>query len=635
MALNLKYVNDNFINLMQTSAQNQEILKDMQAQTDDFMQNFEDNPEIISRWGHYYFCDIDGGRIIFNHKTKNIHKCEVCGKIFESEIFDGVWQYFYRNKAIITALVSAVCFKATGNEKYLNYTKQIISFYADNYTKFKLHKKENDVYDSYETMQWGCGRIMPQGLNESIIGIRVAQAYEIISQDIDEEFKNKIHKWFFEMYRLLKPQVVEIHNISVWANCAIGIMGFVCDDKEMVNFAFEGEFGINNQMAKGVTKDYFWYEGSTHYNYFLLEGVCYLFLFAHLYNYNLNTACKNTIIAMYEAGADFTFDNGYFPNPNDGWPNLNLKTYSYQYHTMARVLGENSKIGNIVKFIENMKAPRTILPLSDAYYCNNETPLEKLLFNIDYNYNNYNEIKRTSKNYPKSNYALLRNKKLNVFLKYGLNAKSHAHPDIMNTEIVYGNMRISRDLSNAGYRSRLCNEWHRKTLAHNTVVCDGEDMPLYEMGKCVSYNDNHIKAKANTYKGVKYTREINIMHDTVQDIFSVESDVLHTFDYVLHIEKEFDISLDAVLQQASLEYTQNGYEHVLETLKLQSPPESLTFTAKSNKLDITITIDTTNKEVFLLKTPDNPVTHTRNTILLREKTKNTSYSVLIKTEDKQ
>ncbi|MFI3254603.1 MAG: heparinase II/III family protein [Eubacteriales bacterium] len=627
----MNYVNDRFIELMGSDPSNKAVLTEMEAEVRDYMSDFSDDPSITSRWGHIYFCNDDGGRLIYNHKEKNVHRCEVCGQVFQSEEYDGVWQYFYRNQAIVVSLVSALCFKATGNKEFLDYTKDIITFYADHYLEFEIHRKEGDHYKDYETMAWGSSRIMPQGLNESIVGIRVAQAYEIIKEDIDDAFKTKIFDWFQEMCRLLKPQVDQIHNIRVWNDAAIGIMGFVCGDKELVDFAFNGEFGLNNQMAQGVTKDYFWYEGSTHYNYFLLEGVCYLVLFAHLYNYEMDAKCKDTILKMYEKGAEFTFDNGYFPNPNDGWPDLNLKTYSYQYHTMARVAGENSKLGNIIKAIEKIEAPRTILPLSDAYYLNNITPVEKLLFNPDFDYNNYKEIERAETNYPNSNYTMLRNGKLNLFLKYGLNAKSHAHPDIMGIEVVYGKTRISRDLSNAGYRSRLCNEWHRKTLCHNTVVCDGEDIASFQPGECLEYGDHHVKARAGVYPeenhNVFYGREITIGTNTVEDTFTVESKDSHNYDYVYHLESQFKVTCAIAMEDGTLGYDKNGYQHVISCKQILGDPEEVVLTAEADEITVTLTFDTKGKEAFLLETMDNPVNQRRTTLLLREKGTNITYKM--------
>ena len=65
---------------------------------------------------------------------------------------------------------------------------------------------------------------------------------------------------------------------------------------------------------------------------------------------------------MFEKAYEYAFDNLYLPNPNDGWPNLNLRTFSYVYHTAARAFGEKSKVGNLLKIIENDPNPRTTLP---------------------------------------------------------------------------------------------------------------------------------------------------------------------------------------------------------------------------------------------------------------------------------
>ena len=109
-------------------------------------------------------------------------------------------------------------------------------------------------------------------------------------------------------------------------------------------------------------------------------------------------------------------------------------------------------------------------------------------------------------------------------MKYGLNGRSHAHPDIMNVEVMYKKLRLSRDLSNAGYQSRLCNEWHRKTLAHNTVCWNGTDITSVEPGKCLLFENDRVRCKAeNVYEGIDYTRELKITENSVLDYFQVEA----------------------------------------------------------------------------------------------------------------
>ncbi len=615
----MDYVNARFFEEMRSVPENREMLQKMQSQVDAFMQSFSDSPERISRWGHYYFCEEDGGRLIFDLSSPHAHRCEVCGKVFQSEILDGVWTYFYRNRAVVMGLVSAAVYRACRQQKYLDYAKQILEFYADTYAQYPLHNKENGVYDSLETMAWGCGKMMPQGLNESIVAIRFAQTVEMLKPDLEPAFLDKIYrKLYREMFHLLAPQVRNVHNISVWNLSAIGVMGLQMQDPEMIDFAFHSRYNISVQLREGVTADYFWYEGSIHYNFFLLEGASYLLLFSHLYGWDFGEQNRSILENMLLNAYALAFDNDYFPNPNDGWPNLNLKTFGYIYHTVGRVFGQESPIGNLVKNIEANPCTRTILPLSEPYYLDNRYCLERLLFNIDWDYSRFTPVPRSSYNYPRSNYAMLRSGKWNAFVKYGLNGRSHAHPDIMNVELTYDGKPVSRDLSNAGYRSRLCNEWHRRTLAHNTVVCNGTDIPSCAPGETDFFDPQHIRVhNSGVYEGVDYFRSLAITDTGFSDVFQVRSEQRGVFDYVFHFERGVKIELPEGLLPGALDYRENGYEHILECWQLPAQG-SVVLRASLEGAPMTITLPLEDgMALFLLKTMDNPVNSYRTSILIR------------------
>ncbi len=628
----MNYINEQFDRLIQTE-ENRRIIEDMRRDVDSFLPNFSDSPETLSRWGHYYFCDQDGGRLIFDPALPHEHRCQVCGTVYKNQILDGVWTSFYRNRAVVLALVSAVVYRATKEKKYLDYTVKVISFYAENYEKFPLHNKENDHCVSYDTMAWGCGKMMPQGLNESIVAIRFVQAIELLRDELDEEWLLWVHeKMFREMFRLLAPQVNSIHNISCWDLSAIGVIGLAFHDEEMVDFAFHSEFNIREQLKKGVTQDSFWYEGSIHYNFFLLEGISYLFLFSKIYGYDFGKESTEIFENMFIQAYHYGFDNQYLPNPNDGWPNLNLKTFSYVYHTVARAFGEESPVGNITKIIETSKEPRTILPLSEPYYCNNKVCLEQLLFNIDFDYDKITEVKKSSRNFPRSNFVMLRNRNWNVFMKYGLNGRSHAHPDIMTVEVMYKNHRISRDLSNAGYQSRLCNEWHRKTLSHNTVCFNGEDITSVSPGECLYYDESRVTAAArNVYEGVDYERTLKITEKGLKDVFQVESLQEGIFDYVFHLESDMEVSCSLDRCEADLGFRKNGYQHILEVQKIKTKEKTVLLKAVSKSFTLEIETELgEGQELYLLKTMDNPVNRIRNTILIRSVSKNPEFHLRIK-----
>lgn len=633
----MKYVNDRFYELMNDDGRNRELIRDMKKEVDEFLPYFSDSPDRLSRWGHYYFCDDDGGRLVFDLNSPGRHRCEVCGKVFESEILDGVWVYFYRNKAVIMALVSAVIYKATGEKKYYDYSVSVMEFYAGHYKEFQLHNKENLMGDSYDTMPWGCGKMMPQGLNESIVAIRFAQIIEILRDELSPELLDLVYgNMFREMYGLLAPQATRIHNISCWNLSAIGVMGLAFQDQEMIDFAFNSEFNIRKQLETGVTKDFFWYEGSIHYNFFLLEGISYLFLFSRIYDYDFGKTGTEILQKMFVQAYNYAFDNHYLPNPNDGWPNLNLRTFSYIYHTAARAFGEDSEIGNLVKNIEADGSVRTTLPLSEPYYCRNSVCLEQLLFNIDFDYQSFTPIKTKSGNFPESNFVILKNARWNAFMKYGLNGKSHAHPDIMNVELMYGDHRISRDLSNAGYRARLCNEWHRKTLSHNTVCWNGTDITSVSPGECLYYDENKVTAAArNVYEGINYIRTIEITEEAFLDDFWVEGKAEGIFDYVFHLESALCLNADLVLEDAALGFDKNGYEHILETKRVRTEKDHVVLHVSAEDMRWNIWIDLSGgHELYLLKTLDNPVSQRRNTILLRNTGITPHYHLKIMREQK-
>lgn len=628
----MKYLNDNYVSAINNNSAYKAAIIKIKSEVDDFYSSFNDDPSIISEWGHYYFCNYDGGRLIYDRKNPKSHKCEICGKDYTDEVYDGVWTYFYRNEAILTAWKAAALYAYDKNPHYLDILMEIIGFYAKNYTKFVIHNKERDRFLNIDDMKWGCGRIMPQGLNESIITIRMIQALEIVKSDLPKLFLDEIyHSMFKEIFKLLKPQVNQIHNIRCWNNSAIAVMGFFFNDKEMIDFVFNGEYNIIRQIKEGVTKDGFWYEGSIHYNFFTLEGITPALLFSSIYNYDFDLDAKNIIRNMFISAYNYAFTNLYLPNPNDGWPSINLKTYSYIYSVAAKVFNSDKEIVNILKIILNNKYPRTTLPLSKPYYINNEIAFEQLLLNTDMDIHNYSIIPQKTLNFSMSSFGMIRNENMNVFVKYGLNGPSHAHPDIINIEVMYKDGMISRDISNAGYISLLCNEWHRRSLAHNTVIMNGLDITSRSPGKMLKYSKDHIICEAlNVYDGVDEIREIKLLKNGFSDIVQIKSANDGVFDYVFHLENDINLAISNDFISSSLGFKENGYQYVKDVMKYNKKTDFLTLEGKRSNQNIAIDLDLKDHELYVAKTMDNPVNKERTTIIIRGNGKNICYKMSLR-----
>ncbi|WZL81183.1 heparinase II/III family protein [Vallitaleaceae bacterium 9-2] len=602
---------------------------EMENEVKIFAQKFSDDPKHQSAWGHHYFCEKDGTALIFNPENENEHKCPLCQTTYESKLYKEVWRYIYRNNAAVTVLKAAALYKRTREKNLLKIILDISQFYIYKFEEFPLHNKEGLYFNTYEEMQWGCGRIMPQNLNESIFFIRIFMALELVKKDLPKEFIEYIKNTFAsQIFELLKSQVVKIHNISCWMNNAIGVIGLFSSRQDLIQFAFEGPYNNRRQLLEGVTEDGFWYEGSIHYNFFTLEGFMYLGIFAQRYKYTFDEVA--VLEKMLKAAYKYAFSNHILPNPNDGWPNINLKTYSYIYSMGVQIFGDNSETAQILRAILNNDSERVELPLSKPYYYNNEISLERFIFIPKFEMQGSIKKNDETTNFAASNFIILKNKTWNVFLKYGHHGPSHAHPDKMSIEVSTANKLITRDLSNAGYGAVICNEWHRKTPSHSTVIVDGTDHTSVEPGRLIDYTQESCVTQATkVYKDVDFKRSIKISETTLIDQFECNSNEVRTYDYVFHNEGNItEESLNKYKWISSdLGYADNGYQYYENVMKLDEESKEFVLDWQIKDLQLQSVFNTEDCEIYLAWTPDNPVNKLRRSLLIRKKMKNAVFYV--------
>jgi hypothetical protein len=588
------------------------MIESMKYDIEHFMKFYHDDSRFISGWGHGYFCEEDGGRLIYDIEKPFEHRCSICGKVYHDYQYNACYVTFMRNEAIVTAVKSAILYLITEDLTYQNISKQIIEFYAEHYNEFVIHAKTKVMCDPTEDVG-GAGKIMPQGLNEAIIAIRIINAMELLKDTLDKEWiqniKEKLYDPLFEMFY---PQKMHIHNIPTWLNSTMGVMGLFFGEEKWMKEATENPYNLFEQLEKGVTESGFWYEGSIHYNFFALEGVMNFFVFAQVYDYNIPDKYQKIVINMFDAAYRYAFDNDIFPNPSDGWPNICLKTYSYVYYMAYKAF--KKPMLKYLKHIELNPIERARLPLSEPYYYNNEIPLERLLFAADIDeLEDESMEERKSNNFEASNCATLRSSVFNVFLKYGHQTTSHAHPDKMNVEIMVKGKVLTKDLSNSGYVSKMCNEWHRKIAAHNTCVVNGKPTDIEHAGTCLLYEENKVVATAIAYPGVTYTRELTLLNDKILDCFKVDMEQEGCTDWFFHFETPVNRE-KLITKPINLfeEYGQGKIQQVLELIV-----EGSEIVLENDLVEMKLAFEPGMK-AYLAKTYNNPADKLRDTIIIRK-----------------
>ena len=127
-------------------------------------------------------------------------------------------------------------FQITGGEKYAAYIRDMLLEYAELFPTLGLHPTNK----SYAT-----GKVFWQCLNDANWLVYVSQAYDCIYEWLEPEqvklLNSQLFRPFADFISVGNPRFFNrIHNHSTWANAAVGMIGLVMDDEELIERALYG-----------------------------------------------------------------------------------------------------------------------------------------------------------------------------------------------------------------------------------------------------------------------------------------------------------------------------------------------------------------------------------------------------------
>ena len=127
-------------------------------------------------------------------------------------------------------------YRLTGDEKYAVFVRDALLKYAAAYPDWPTHPTNR----SYAT-----GRIFWQCLNDANWLVYVSQGYGDIYDWLDADTRNQLNQELFrpmaDFLSVENPQFFNrIHNHSTWGSAAVGMIGLVMDDDELVDRALNG-----------------------------------------------------------------------------------------------------------------------------------------------------------------------------------------------------------------------------------------------------------------------------------------------------------------------------------------------------------------------------------------------------------
>jgi len=150
--------------------------------------------------------------------------------------YSGGYTHERHKRNFFMAQKAAVLYQILDDQKYANYVRDMLFQYEAMYKDLPLHPK---------TRSYARGKLFWQCLNDANWLVYMSQAYDAIydflSAEEREKLENNLFRPFADHISVDNPQFFNrVHNHSTWGNAAVGMIGLVMGDDELVERALNG-----------------------------------------------------------------------------------------------------------------------------------------------------------------------------------------------------------------------------------------------------------------------------------------------------------------------------------------------------------------------------------------------------------
>ena len=517
--------------------------------------------------------------------------------------YSGGYTHVRHKRNMVVMQKAGVLYQILDDEKYAKYVKDMLMQYEGMYRTLPLHPK---------TRSYARGKLFWQCLNDSNWLVYVSQAYDCIYNYLSKAERKKLEKNLFRPFAdhisVDSPQFYQrVHNHSTWGNAAVGMIGLVMNDKELIDRALYGIKGVNldktakdddggflNKDGKAgflanieepFSPDGYYNEGPYYQRYamypFLIfaEGLHNVKPELKIFEYKDGVLLKsiNALLNLSDADGDF------FPL-NDG-----QKGMSYYNDALVTAVDISYYFGNQDPGLLSIAAKQNKVLLDDSGLAvalgiknGKAKPFDKKSINLT-----------DGPDGKQGGVGILRSEDLELVFKYAAQGSSHGHYDKLSfsfyekgDEVLqdYGLARfVNIEQKGGGNYLKENKTWAKQTIAHNTLVQNGKshyqgnfdigskyhpDLYLFDVSKP---EIQLVSAKeTNAYPGTEMHRTMAIIKEEgfekpfLLDIFKVKSDSVNQYDLPFYfmgqvLKTNFEYEVPQILEPLGKE---NGYQYL-------------------------------------------------------------------------
>ena len=256
---------------------------------------------------------------------------------------------------------SGIIYQLTSEPKYAQFARNILLKYAEIYPSLPLHpkiKSENE------------GKLFWQGLNEAVWLTYVIQGYDLIYTELSFNEKSKIEQGVIRPAALFlseqSPHIFnKIHNHGTWSTAAVGMAGYVLDEKDWVEKALfglnkNGNGGFLKQLDELFSEDGYYNEGPYYQRYALMPFVIFAKAIhvnepeRNIFKYRNGIILKaiNTTIQLSYNGLFFPLNDAIKSKGIETIELVNGVAIAYNLTKNPELLGNVPKVSTSIKYLQ-------------------------------------------------------------------------------------------------------------------------------------------------------------------------------------------------------------------------------------------------------------------------------------------
>jgi len=558
--------------------------------------------------------------------------------------FSGGYTHFRHKQNFKFAQKAGVLYQILEDDKYAIYVRDMLLQYEAMYKTLPQHPQKRS---------YARGKLFWQCLNDSNWLVYMSQAYDTVYDFLSEsertKLENNLFRPFADYISLENPKFYNrVHNHSTWGNAAVGMIGLVMDDEELIQRALYGieddglplggkdndggtikvagqKKGFFANLDDPFSPDGYYTEGPYYQRYAM-----YPFLIFALATENAKPELKvlqhkdNVLLKGVDALLNLSDADGEFFALNDAQKGMSyyeaslVTTVDIAYHYG----NNNPKLLSIAEKQGKVLLDQSGLAVALAVRDGKAKPFTKKSVNLTDGING-----------KQGGVGILRygNEDLTLVFKYAAQGLSHGHYDKLSYSLhekgdeVLQDYGLSRfvNIGQKGGGNYLPENksWAKTTIAHNTLSQNGA---MHFKGKYKTASTKHSDlyffdtakdnvqvvsaTEVNAYPGTQMHRTMALIKDEhfekafMLDIMKVKSDTKNEYDFPFYymgqmISANFDYQSPVSLSPLG---DKNGYQHLYLEGKGNAADKNTKFSWLGNGKFYTITSVTDKSDEVLL-----------------------------------